>query len=108
MAKWKVVAKSKSIAGSYIGWKREHPEIHIGKQPMRKVSLVQVSSTTFPTVYTVLAQTVAHSVFAPPPSRGTMLFKKRVQYKTEQVADNAVARFKKLLAKKFDKVTGEV
>jgi len=107
MAKWLVAAKVKGLHGSYIGWYRNHPKIHMYvNEPAGKTSLVQVSQDG--DRFTILARTTAHGVFTQPPgTKGTTLFKKVVVKKTKASAMAEVARLKKMLARKYDGLTGK-
>ena len=107
MAKWIVAAKSKGLRGSYIGWYRNHPKIHMyTNEPAGKTSLVQIHEDG--NRFTILAQTTAHGVFTQPPgTKGTTLFKKTVVKKTKAGAMAEVNRLKKMLARKYDGLTGK-
>ena len=106
MAKWIVAAKIKGVHGSYIGWYRNHPNIHMTtKEPAGKTSLVQINQDG--NRFTILAQTTAHGVFTQPPgTRGTMLFKKTKIITNKRAAFAEVVRLKRMLASRYDKVTG--
>jgi hypothetical protein len=107
MARWeKIEPISKRIPkGDYMGWSRRHTNIHLYKnEPAGKTSLVQVSRHG--DKYTVLAQTTAHGVFTQPPgTKGTMLFKQVSTFDDRATAMAAVAKLKKQLALRFDKIT---
>ena len=111
MAKWIVAARTsekiKGVPHSYIGWYRNHPKIHMyTNEPAGKTSLVQIHQAG--DRFTILAQTTAHGVFTQPPgTKGTTLFKKVVVKKTKASAMAEVARLKKMLANKYDGLTGK-
>ena len=108
MAKWIVAAKHKSGPHrSYIGWYRNHPNIHMyANEPAGKTSLVQISEDG--SRFTTLAQTTAHGVFTQPPgTKGTMLFKKTVVKKTKASAVAEANRLKTMLAQRYDGMTGK-
>jgi len=107
MAKWIVAAKAKGPHSSYIGWYRNHPRIHIyANEPAGKTSLVQVHQDG--DRFTILAQTTVHGVFTQPPgTKGTTLFKKVIIKKTKAGAMAEMNRLKKMLARKYDGVTGK-
>jgi len=111
MAKWIEVTRSsqkiKGVPHSYIGWYRNHPMIHMyANEPAGKTSLVQVHQKG--DRFTILAQTTAHGVFTQPAGvKGTTLFKKTVVKRTKASAIAEVARLKKMLARKYDGVTGK-
>ena len=107
MAKWIVAAKSKGLRSSYIGWYRRHPKIHMyTNEPAGKTSLVQIHEDG--NRFTILAQTTAHGVFTQPPgTKGTTLFKKTFTVKTRARAMAEVAILKRVLAKRYDGLTGK-
>ena len=108
MAKWIVAARhSSGPHRSYIGWYRNHPKIHMyTNEPAGKTSLVQIHEDG--NRFTILAQTTAHGVFTQPPgTKGTTLFKKTFTVKTRARAMAEVAILKRVLAKRYDGLTGK-
>lgn len=109
MASWEKIEVPKAIPkGAYMGWHREHPNIHMYRnEPASKTSLVQVSRHG--NRYTVLAQTTAHgAVTQPPGTKGTMLFKQVSTFNDRASAVAAAARLRKRMAERFDGVTKHV
>ena len=110
MAKWIVAARTsekiKGVPHSYIGWYRNHPNIHMYvNEPAGKTSLVQVHQEG--NHFTILSQTTSHKVLSQPPgTKGTTLFKRVVVKRNKRDAMKEVATMKKRLAQRFDRVTG--
>lgn len=106
MASWEKIAHSKSPGGFYMGWFRRHPMIHMtAKEPAAKTSLVQISWDGYR--FHILAQTTSHGVFTQPPgTKGTTLYKKTKIMTNKRAAFAEVVRLKRMLAGKYDKVTG--
>lgn len=106
MAKWIEITHVRSGPHrSYIGWHREHPNIHVTtREPQAKHSLVQVSQDG--DRFTILGQTTAHGIFTQPPgTKGTTLFKKTVVRRTKRDTMAEAQRLKKLLATRYDRLT---
>lgn len=104
MAKWAKITESKSN-GYYIGWFRQHPEIHVmkGGLPYSKTSLVQIGGRRGG--YEVLAETVAHIIGATSGMKGTVLLKEVGIVPTLSVARRRAAQLKSRLAKRWDRLS---
>jgi len=111
MATWQkleeVKPSEKYGPGSYIGWWREHPNIHqLSTEPYvyKKTSLVQIGG--HPGRYEVLAQTVIHSILEGRPGvRGTVIFKETHGFDNIGDARGWVDSQKTKLSRQFDGIT---